>query len=533
MNSKDSGFINNIDSDFIVDAQESVFNELFREYERVVFRSIIASFGLDMFIKDQYGGDVDTIHNVRLVDQGTNMRYKNSQNENNYNNRGTYSHKDVEVAGTNFQRIKKEARSAYFENNNNTVQDEYENKPLGFLGKSKNRPTDKSAQLDHVLSASSIHKDRGRVLAGLSTVDLADAEINLRWTNEHLNKSMLADEIPDYISKHPELPDDVKRRMMDAYNQSKDAYEKRLVDAYYFDFDNPNCRQFYKDVAKSAQKLGLQMGLRQAIGFIMMEIWFSVRDEMMQSDGFSSALKSSAEGIRKGVEKVNENYKELFLIFGEGIISGIIASITTTLCNTFITTSTNAIKILREIWSSIVAAIGVLIFNEKDQYFCDRMKTASKIIATGASIIVGTVVQENVELGLANLAIPSEIKKCISIFSGSLATGIMSVSLLFYIDNGPFDRLLNGVFGMELEDLKNQAKAFREYCAILQGVDVERMNHDVECIYALSDNIGDNTSQTDIDKLIKKTMSELGLRSVLGEVSLNDLMQDDNWVLTF
>ena len=90
--------------------------------------------------------------------------------------------------GTNFQRIKHEAREKYREDNN-TVKDAYEDKDLGFLGKSKNRPTESSAELDHVISAKSIHDDRGRVLSGCSTKDLADREVNLQWTNEHLNKS--------------------------------------------------------------------------------------------------------------------------------------------------------------------------------------------------------------------------------------------------------------------------------------------------------------------------------------------------------
>ena len=62
--------------------------------------------------------------------------------------------------GTNFQIIKHDARAHYMEDpRNNTVQDAYEDRPLHFLGGSKGRPTDKSAELDHVISAKSIHDD--------------------------------------------------------------------------------------------------------------------------------------------------------------------------------------------------------------------------------------------------------------------------------------------------------------------------------------------------------------------------------------
>ncbi len=534
MKSGETGFIGNIDSQFNADSSESVFDALFREYERVIFRSLITSFGLDLFIKDQYGGDVDTIHNVRQVGIDPKMQYKNEKNKDDYDNRGSYSHKDVEGAGTNFQQKKAAARTAYHEDNKNTVQDEYEDKPLGFLGKSKNHPTDQSAELDHVLSASSIHNDRGRVLAGISTVDLADAEENLKWTNEHLNKSMNADEIPDYIAKHPELDEDVKKRMMDAYNQAKAAYEKKLTKEYYFNFSNPNCRQFYKDTAKAAQKRGLQMGLRQAFGFLLTELWFSVKDELELCDGtFSESLKAIARGMEKGAEKIKEDYKEIFQMFGEGFISGVISSLTTTLCNVFLTTSENAIRIIRQVWASIVEAVGVLFFNEKDQYLCDRMKSASKVLAAGASVIVGTIVQEKLELSLAKVTIPDELKKIIVSFAGGLTTGMMSVSLLFYIDNDPFDKFLDYAYGSGLRNLKAQAAEFKAYCAKLQGIDVERLNHDAECVFELVNSIGEDTSQDEINIMLKKTMSELGLKSVLGDVSLKDRMKDKDWKLAF
>ena len=264
--SDSANFVKEIEADFYVSPHESVFDALFREYEKVVFKSVVTAFGLDLFIRDRYGGDVDTIHNVRSIPEDDRMEYKSPSNAYDYENRGIYSHKDVEGVGTNFQQKKHEARLRYGEDNhNNTVQDAYEDKPLGFLGNSKGHPTDKSAELDHVIAAKAIHDDRGRILASLSTRDLADAEDNLQWTNEHLNKSMAAKEIPDYIAEHPELPDDVKDRMMDAYDQAKASYERRIEQSYYYDFSNPNCRQFYRETALAASTRGIQMGLRQML----------------------------------------------------------------------------------------------------------------------------------------------------------------------------------------------------------------------------------------------------------------------------
>ena len=45
--------------------------------EKVFIRTLITSFGLDLFIKDQHGGDVDTINNVENGVEFKNEMYKN------------------------------------------------------------------------------------------------------------------------------------------------------------------------------------------------------------------------------------------------------------------------------------------------------------------------------------------------------------------------------------------------------------------------------------------------------------------------
>lgn len=529
-----SNYASAIKPDFYSNPIESVFGSLFKEYERVIFRSLITAFGLDLFIKDQYGGDVDTIHNVRQIGDGSPMTYKNAANAAAYADRGDYSHKDVEGTGTNFQRIKHEARKRYGEDNSQTVQDAYEDRPLGFLGKSKGHPTDQSAELDHVIAAKSIHDDRGRVLSGLSTADLADAEDNLRWTNEHLNRSMGADEIPDYIAAHPELPEDVKQRMMDAYNQAKATYEDRVNRAYYFDFSNPNCRQFYKDTFAAAGKRGIQMGLRQAFGFLLTELWFSIKGQIEICDGtFTGVLNAIKTGVSNWKENARNNYKQIFSKFGEGIISGFISSLTTTLVNTFFTTAQNAVKIIRQAWASIVEAVSVLLFNSKEKYLCDRMTAAAKVLATGASMIIGTSVQESISLKLASVNLPDDIKSIVSTFCGTLATGLLTVSLLFYIDNDPFTKFLDCIYGTTTEELRRQGVAFKEYCAKLQQMDMSEFRRATDYAYALSIKLQSADSDSEVNRLLKKAQSDLGLESPWGDSSLDDKMNDPSWVLKF
>lgn len=528
-------FVNDIGKNFYSNSSESVFDSLFKEYQRVVFKSIITSFGLDMFIRDQYGGDVDTVHNVRSIGTDPNMKYKNSSNEAAYEARGSYSHKDVEGTGTNFQQTKHDARARYMEDpRNNTVQDAYEDRPLGFLGGSKGHPTDKSAELDHVISAKNIHDDRGRVLSGTSTVDLADNPNNLKWTNEHLNKSMGADEIPEYIAKHPELSEETKARMMDAYDQAKAEYEQTIAKNYYFDFSNPNCRRFYKDAALSAGKRGLEMGLRQAVGFVAVELWFSVVDAIKESDKtFEGTCKAVGFGLENGVKKIKNDYKSLLVHFGEGVISGILASITSTIINTFFTTAENAGRIIRQTSASVVEATSILFFNTRDQYLCDRMTSAAKVIATGASVVIGTLVQEEVSTKLKPITINESLKKVISAFAGSLCTGFLSVSILFLIDNGPYTKLLIRIYGEGNRRLDEQAILFKRYCAELESIEYERLDQETSYIYALAEKLQATNDPDEINGLLRATISDLGLPSVFGDSTIEEKMNDKNWILRF
>jgi hypothetical protein len=82
-----TSFVGNIETFMPHSKSENVFETLFSEYERVIIQSLISSFGLDFIVKDQHGGDVDTIHNVRKIGNDGRMHYKNSANEHAFKNR--------------------------------------------------------------------------------------------------------------------------------------------------------------------------------------------------------------------------------------------------------------------------------------------------------------------------------------------------------------------------------------------------------------------------------------------------------------
>ena len=77
--SDESSFISDVSNGSTMEPEENLLEGMWKQYEQVVMRSIITSFGLDFFIKDQYGGDFYTIHNVRQIGQDSAMKYKSDK----------------------------------------------------------------------------------------------------------------------------------------------------------------------------------------------------------------------------------------------------------------------------------------------------------------------------------------------------------------------------------------------------------------------------------------------------------------------
>jgi len=534
----EKNFVSAIGDDFNPDPNDNVKDSIFKEYERVVFQSLITSFGLDFFIQDRHGGDVDTIHNVRQIGDGSGkdpkMKYKSSANESDYANRGDYKsaeHQKGYRGHKTFRQTKREAKDAYLETGQ-TVEDEYTGEDLHFLGNSKNAPTHINAELDHVIAAKSIHEDKGRVLSGLKGYDLANDPDNLKFTNARLNRSMGADEIPDYIERHPELPEDVKQKMLEHYNKSKAKYEEKLAKEYY------TSPKFWADSGKAAASLGAKMGLRQALGFVLTEVWFAVKDALaVAGEKLEEKLSAISEGIKQGFASAKEKFGEVIAKFGEGAISGIISSLMTTLINTFATTIKSVVTIIRQAWASIVEATKILIFNPDQLPFDQRLLAATKILATGAAVVIGGVVQGSVHAALLKLPLLAKFPDLLDIiptFAGAMCTGFLTVTFLYFIDNDPFGGFITKQIDNTIAEYKRQAQLFREYAAKLQQLNIEKFEQEAEMYHDLAIDLEYATNDDVLNKLLKKATEQLGIPTPWGENrSLNEFMNDKKSVLRF
>lgn len=503
---------------------DTIFSQMWSAYRGVILHSIVTSFGLDFLVHDQHGGDVDTIHGVRESGQ-----YKNQQNAVAYENRGAYDrvsyhHNDA------YDSMVRTARDthAFFEDAyvpGNTIY--YGG--ASFLKKETNR----QANLDHVISAHEIHDDRGRVLAGLDGVELANQPSNLQFTNEHLNKSMGDMTIEEYIQwrvdRGDPLPPDVAAQMREKDSAARKEYEHHISEAYY------SSDKFILDAAAAAGKRGIEMGLRQALGFVFIQLWCACEDEVKALPSgvtFTDCAHAVGTGLQKGLDSVRTNYKELFAQLEQGFTAGALSSLTTTLINIFLTTDKNMVRYIRQGYTTVVQVGNILLINPDDLLLGDQLKSAMVSLTTGASVIAGTAVGN--QIAKTPIGQDGKVGVVVQNFCASLVSGLISCTLLIMIDRSEFIRKVVerlNVYGSVEHEIRATSEAFIALAAEVAQYDMIEFKDQVTKLdsYARQMLCADDD---ELHELLLDTFAEFGI-PLPWEGDFDDFMGNPEKCLVF
>lgn len=546
-----NNFIARLDDTSGVMMEENLYDSLFKQYERVVFESLITSFGLDILMGDKHGGDVDTIHNVRQIGADERMTYKNKANEKDYAQRGEFNTKDYHTHST-FTQKKSDARKRYNETGE-LITDTYTGQQLEYT-KASAVSSDRRVELDHVVECKAIHDDRGRVLAGLNGIELANNIDNLAWTNKSLNASMGSwarhknDQwkkehgcdapldvvgMEAYLQEHPDIDPATAERMRAQYAKSRKAYETQVTRAYY------TSRKFYKDSAKAAGKLGFKMGLRAALGIVFAELWFAAKGEIDKIEEYGAELfRAIGRGIKIGFDNARLKYKELWAKFIDGAVAGVLSSLVTTLTNIFFTTAKNVVRIIRQTWASLVEATKIMLINPDCLRFGERVRATTKVLATGASIVSGVMLTEAINK-TAFGAIPY-VGEIAATFCGTLVTGLMTCSLLFMLDrNDTINKIVKSLDQLPTIEnyivyAKEQARLLQEYAADVYSLNIERFQKETSVIVNAVSGINAEMDDTVLLQELRCIYKELGFENPWGNQNTFDsFMTDKSEILTF
>lgn len=431
------------------------------ELEKTVVNSLATSFGLDfLLLQDKDGGDVNTIHNVRNKIWATDEEKQNHEQRGAYDPDPYHDHANYIATGARDKLVHQAGE----------LHDPYRNATLA--------PSQKR-NLDHVISAKTIHDDPGRKLAGLDGVTLANQSSNLQTTHESINKSKGQKPINDYLNGLPgliceheknlaskrqllaKLPRDTPQEQHRARQLEdkirKDAnkiealkaidpqemrkrdeaarapYNEQINRAYY------TSSKFWEQTASASLRNGWQMGTRQMLGLVLAEVWFELRgqlpillDKLKNRFDFEIFI-DSVNATLKGIwERVRNRFTDFLITFKDGVFAGVMASATTTLFNVFATTKVMAIKIIREVWSQLVKAIKLMIFNPEKLGFVELCKAISSLMSLGAATAVGTMAHTHL-LPLCSFPFGSEL----AAFASALLTGVVTLGLNYVLLHSP------------------------------------------------------------------------------------------------
>lgn len=433
------------------------------ELEKTVVSSLTTSFGLDfLFFQDKKGGDVDTVNNARQKIWATDKEQQR------YKDRETYS-SDLYHQHSNYIESGRQDKENH---SRGELHDPYRNKYMAA-------DEFKKRDLDHVISAKEVHEDAGRILAELDGAELANQNTNLKSTHRSVNRSKGQSPIEEYLDKLPRLIENNEnklaadrqrlknmsrqtpeqqhkaRELESKINQSQDKieqlksvdpdamretdkkarenYDQQINQKYY------SSSKFLKSTVNESGKAGLRMGTRQMLGLVLAEVWFELREQIpviFNKIKNNFKLESFIEDVKNTLHdiwlRIKARFKDFLTSFKDGVFAGVMGSLTTTVFNIFATTQKLAIKIIREVWSQIVKAIKVIIFNPENLSFVDLCRTVVSIISVGVATVVGTTAYAQL-LPFCSFPFGSEL----AAFSSALITGIVTLGInyaLLYSD---------------------------------------------------------------------------------------------------
>ena len=506
------------------------------EVSKSVTYSLVTTFGLDfLLLEDKKGGDVDTIHNVRSGVWATDTEKEKYEDLEKYDSDSYHKDKNYIAKG----REDKATQQA------GELEDKYRNTSMRV---------DEKRQLDHVVSAHEIHHDAGRVLADIDGVNLANQETNFASTIAYINNKKSNKPIEEFVNELPEMisskkesvsnneekiesmpentpeqrhkkqvvADEIRKEkkhieelesidtkaMIEADKLARQSYDKKVGLAYY------SSSKFFKASATAAASAGAAMGARQAVGLVLAEIWFELKEalpnvyrnhkDVFVFEAFWEDIKNTLSAV---LDRVKLRFKDALNTFKDSFIGGVLASVSTTLLNIVFTSGKLVGKLIRESWNNLVQAMKLVFFNPQKLAFGDLMREVTRIILASVSTIIGVAINQHL---VTVMTIPFGTE--IAAFVSALFIGLFTVGTGYFLDHSPIMKklwdFLNSMkdkYEATLDFMKEANAEINLYAAELAKLE---FNLNVSELQLLTDNLSLATSESDRSIILKNEVEK-------------------------
>jgi hypothetical protein len=393
-----------------------------------LLNTLIGPFGLSAdLLADIDGGNVTTLHNfergisANVDDAARYQSYKDAQT-------AKFDRADYDAA----RKRKGPSRKARFQDPEPVI-DAYTGRQL---------PRDGRAQHDHVVSAAEVERSsKGQFAQSRAErVETANQAANLVWADGGMNQSKSDHKLQDWADK----PSSKDKSVKNAEAFGVDRPTMNEVDSKARDAVNDV--QNRSVLRKNAQELALQGGieagkvaLRQILGLALRSLLKGVVADIRQfaNEGLrdveriQSILTARARAV---VEEMKTRWAEFLKEGLAAAVSGLLSSLATFLINSFITTVSNVVTIIREIIVALVRATKVVVAPEPGMTRSDVARDVLAIMGGAAATVIGIGAQEAIAKMLQALPILAPVaQELAAVLSGALVS-VGSIILLLAFD---------------------------------------------------------------------------------------------------
>ncbi|ETD25260.1 hypothetical protein [Helicobacter macacae] len=436
-------------------------NSLFEQCQKNAIDAVVGHFGLAaVVLNSKDGGNVNTTHNVR---KGI---YASETEKQRYENRGEYDsghyHTDKNYIAINKEQseLKKQGQS------------------IDYMTGERIRLND-STDLDHIVSAKTIHDDRARVLAEVDGADLANTRDNLTLTDSTLNRSkkaMTADEFIahkkrsldelDKISKTRDLTDREKERkaklesidddkLRENYAKSKKNIDKK-ADKTYYTSPKP-----YKEALITGGIDAGKMAIHFAIGEILKEFIIGMSDELKTlfkefgNESLGDIFKRFAKRLKQIWDNLRARWKDIIAGSFEAGIVAFFGNLVVFAINIVFTTMKRIVRIIRAGFASLYQAVKKLF--DKNTPENERLFEASKIFVAGlisaVTMLSGEYITKwlyaipglNAILGIPLPFLDETIGDALGLCISAALGAVLSTIAIYYMDKWANDKKIAGL----------------------------------------------------------------------------------------
>ncbi|GFO61040.1 hypothetical protein GMST_33650 [Geomonas silvestris] len=400
-----------------------------------VLEAIIRPFGLaKVLFEDKEGGNVTTVNNAR---QGCYAREEDRYHDNDYRtSRYRTAANEIKEARTVDDEIHygEDPSDLYETNESSWLTDSYSGR--------ETHPD--SADVDHIFATKRYHEEGGFMQSREKRRDFGADKENLAPTHQAANRSLGDQDKHEWQEKQArdgsgrsqkEAHGHDNRRVNAAVRRGEKTAERHLPTS------TEKAAYYSERIAKTGCAEGAKMGLQQAMGVFLLELaramWSETRDALangIATDASQSTAGALAQRLRRVGERVLSKWKEVAVAFKDGAISGFLSNLVTTLVNMFLKTAKNAVRIIREGFSSLLRGFKFIVAPPEGLSKAEAYHEAGKFIAGGVAVSLGILAEEAVDKAVATIPVIGQFAPYLTPVLVGVAVGLGTAFLCYLWD---------------------------------------------------------------------------------------------------